>query len=142
MKAQHKTWTERAIHAVGFELIAIAICAPVAAWWLDRPIAQAGAISLLLATLAMLWNAVYSMMFDRLWPPARIHRDLKLRLLHAGGFELGIVAFGVPLAAAVMQLPLMQALALEFGFILFMFPYTVAYNWAYDGLRRAWVKSR
>ncbi len=140
MKAQRKTLTERAIHAVGFELIAIAICAPAAAWWLDRPLAQAGSVSILLATLAMVWNATYNAIFDKLCPPTRIHRDFKLRVLHAGGFELGIVVFGVPLAAAVMHIPLMQALALEVGFILFMFPYTVLYNWAYDALRQSWVE--
>ncbi len=40
MQVHHRSLVERVIHAIGFEVIAVAICAPVGAWLLDRSILQ------------------------------------------------------------------------------------------------------
>ena len=63
-----------------------------------------------------------------------------VRALHASGFELGLALLALPLAAALLHIPLWHALGLEVGFLLFMLLYTLAYNWGYDALRRAWVR--
>jgi len=138
--SSRRTWAERAVHALGFELIALALCAPVSAWLLQRPLLQTGSVSVLLTTLAMLWNMAYNAMFDHFLPPARVARGLRLRALHACGFELGLALLALPLAAALLHIPLWHALGLEVGFLLFMLPYTLAYNGGYDALRRAWVR--
>ncbi|MNE91742.1 Bacterial Transmembrane Pair family protein [compost metagenome] len=81
-------------------------------------------------------------MFDRLWPAERVKRSVKVRALHASGFEIGFVVIGVPIAALMLNLSLVQAFMLEIGFFVFMLPYTMAYNWAYDLLRQRLVKTR
>lgn len=48
MQVHHRSLVERVIHAIGFEVIAVAICAPVGAWLLDRSILQMGTLAVLL----------------------------------------------------------------------------------------------
>ncbi len=53
MQVHHRSLVERVIHAIGFEVIAVAICAPVGAWLLDRSILQMGTLAVLLSSIAM-----------------------------------------------------------------------------------------
>ncbi len=84
---QRKTLTERVIHAITFEGLATLILAPTAAWLMQRSVVEMGGLSILLATLAMVWNIIYNAAFDRLWPVSRFPRQLKVRALHAPGFD-------------------------------------------------------
>ncbi|WP_284601779.1 multidrug/biocide efflux PACE transporter [Dickeya dadantii] len=136
-KARHerKTFRERMAHAIGFEVMALLICAPIGAWVLGRSILQVGALSIMLSSVAMIWNVVYNSVFDRLWPVSRVRRGLWVRMGHALGFEGGFILIGLPLAAWMLNITLWQALMVEIGFFLFFLPYTMAYNWLYDLLR-------
>ncbi|MFC0225268.1 multidrug/biocide efflux PACE transporter [Serratia aquatilis] len=142
MKLQNKSFIERIVHAVGFEVIAVVICAPVGALLLNRSLVQVGALAIMLSTLAMLWNIIYNTIFDRLWLVKRVARGLKVRIFHALGFEGGLVLFGLPLAAFMLNISLGQAFIMEIGFFLFFLPYTLFYNWAYDTLRQRWFEPR
>lgn len=142
MQVHHRSFFERVIHAVGFEVIAVAISAPVAAWLLDRPILQMGALAVILSSVAMLWNIIYNSLFDYFWPVNRVAKTALVRVLHALGFEGGFILIGLPIAAFVLGVSLLQAFILEIGFFLFFLPYTVCYNWAYDSLRMRIIRSR
>ena len=65
---------------------------------------QVGALAVMLSTVAMLWNMVYNTVFDRLWPVGRVVRNLKVRALHAVGFEAGFILIGVPIAARMLSI--------------------------------------
>ncbi|UGA51837.1 MULTISPECIES: multidrug/biocide efflux PACE transporter [Dickeya] len=132
---EQKTLRERMAHAVGFEVMALLICAPIGAWVLGRSILQVGALSIMLSSVAMVWNVAYNSLFDSLWPVSRIRRGLWVRMGHALGFEGGFILIGLPLAAWMLDITLWQALMVEIGFFLFFLPYTMAYNWLYDLLR-------
>ncbi|MBN3081701.1 multidrug/biocide efflux PACE transporter [Pectobacterium polaris] len=137
-----KTLRERVYHAVGFELIATMICAPTAAWLMNKSVFDMGALTIMLASVAMIWNMIYNTIFDRLWPADRVKRRLPVRIAHALGFEGGFILIGLPLAAWMLNVTLWQALMLEIGFFLFFLPYTVVYNWAYDTLRERIMNRR
>ena len=139
---QRKTLTERIIHAVSFEGLATLILAPTAAWLMQRSVLEMGGLSVLLATLAMVWNLIYNAAFDRLWPVSRVARTLKVRALHAIGFESGFIVIGITAVALLLGVSLIQAFMLEIGFMLFFLPYTMLYNWAYDSLRERVIKRR
>ena len=139
---QRKTLTERIIHAVSFEGLATLILAPTAAWLMQRSVLEMGGLSVLLATLAMVWNLIYNAAFDRLWPVSRVARTLKVRALHAIGFESGFILIGVTMVALVLGVSLMQAFMLEIGFMLFFLPYTMLFNWVWDTLRERVLKYR
>ncbi|WP_327440340.1 multidrug/biocide efflux PACE transporter [Pseudomonas donghuensis] len=141
LQATHKSFAERIVHAVGFEVIAVLICAPIGAWLLDRSMLEMGALAVMLSTVAMIWNMLYNAAFDRLWPVSRVARTVKVRALHAGGFETGFVLIGVPIAALMLDVSLVQAFLLEIGFFAFMLPYTMAYNWVYDLLRQRLLRA-
>lgn len=140
--APRKTLAERIFHALCFEIIATAICAPVSAWLMQRSVLEMGGISVLLATTAMLWNIVYNALFDRLWPANRVRRNVKVRVLHALGFEGGFIIVGVSVVSLTLGIGLVAAFLLEMGFFLFFLPYTVLYNWGYDTLRARVVARR
>ncbi|MGQ8776338.1 multidrug/biocide efflux PACE transporter [Serratia sp. NA_112.1] len=142
MQLQNKSFIERIVHAVGFEVIAVMLCAPLGAWLLNRSMVQVGALAVMLSTVAMVWNMVYNTVFDRLWPVGRVARNLKVRGVHALGFEGGFVLIGVPIAAWMLSISFVQAFMLELGFFLFFLPYTMFYNWAYDTLRQRWFEAR
>ena len=133
---------ERIFHAVCFEGIATAILAPTAAWLMQRSVVEMGGLSILLATLAMVWNIIYNAGFDRFWPVTRVIRTAKVRALHALGFEFGFIVIGVSIVSWVLGVTLLQALTLEIGFFLFFLPYTMLYNWVYDMLRERIIKRR
>ncbi|APB07459.1 MULTISPECIES: multidrug/biocide efflux PACE transporter [Raoultella] len=139
---QRKTLTERVIHAVSFEGLATLILAPTAAWLMQRSVLEMGGLSVLLATLAMVWNLIYNAAFDRLWPVSRVVRTLKVRALHAIGFEFGFILIGVTAVALILGVSLIQAFMLEIGFMLFFLPYTMLFNWVWDTLRERVLKYR
>ena len=137
-----KTFGERIFHAVGFEALAVLISAPAAAWLLNKPVWEMGALAIMLSTTAMVWNIVYNSIFDRFWPVSRVVRTFKIRVAHALGFEGGFIMIGLPIAALWLGIGLLDAFMLEVGFFLFFLPYTVAYNWIYDTLRQRWMNRR
>ncbi|HED4145337.1 multidrug/biocide efflux PACE transporter [Raoultella ornithinolytica] len=139
---QRKTLTERVIHAVSFEGLATLILAPTAAWLMQRSVLEMGGLSVLLAMLAMVWNLIYNAAFDRLWPVSRVVRTLKVRALHAIGFESGFILIGVTAVALILGVSLIQAFMLEIGFMLFFLPYTMLFNWVWDTLRERVLKYR
>ena len=137
-----KTFGERIFHAVGFETLAVLISAPTAAWLLNKPVWEMGALAIMLSTTAMVWNIVYNSLFDKFWPVSRVVRTFKIRVAHALGFEGGFIMIGLPIAALWLGIGLLDAFMLEVGFFLFFLPYTVAYNWIYDTLRQRWMNRR
>ena len=140
--AQRRSLAERVFHAVSFEAIATAICAPASAWIMQRPVLEMGALTLLLATAAMIWNVIYNALFDRLWPVHRLARTAKVLVFHALGFEGGFIVIGVTIASLALGIGLVEAFLLEIGFFLFFLPYTMAFNWIYDILRARVIERR
>ncbi|MFD1801612.1 multidrug/biocide efflux PACE transporter [Mixta tenebrionis] len=136
-----RSFKERLLHAVGFEALAILTASPVAALIMNKPLFQMGAVALMLSTVAMLWNIIYNALFDRLFPPGKPRR-LGLRTLHALGFEGGFIIIGLPIAAFMLDISLLQAFMLEIGFFIFFLPYTMLYNWLWDKLREKWLGQR
>lgn len=138
MSQYQKTFTERVFHAVSFEVIAIAITAPLSAWILERSIFQMGTVAIILSTLAMLLNLFYNMIFDHYWPLIKGPRPTKIRVMHAIGFELSFVIVGLPILAFLLKMSLWNAFLLEVGFFAFFLFYTYAFNLSYDKLREKW----
>ncbi|WP_260280309.1 multidrug/biocide efflux PACE transporter [Proteus terrae] len=142
MSQYQKTFTERVFHAVSFEVIAIAITAPLSAWVLGRTIFQMGTVAIVLSTLAMLLNLFYNMIFDRYWPLIKGLRPTKIRVMHAIGFELSFVIIGLPILAFLLNMSLWNAFLLEVGFFAFFLFYTYAFNLSYDKLRENWFNRK
>ena len=133
---------ERFFHSLAFELLALAICAPLGAWLLGYSLAHIGLLTLMISLLAMSWNMVFNALFDRAQRRIGFKRTLVARGVHALIFEVGLLLAVVPLAAWWLGIGLWEAFVLDIGIVLFFLPYTFCFNWAYDHLREIVVARR
>ena len=137
-----KSVKERFFHALGFEVLAIAICAPLGAWLLGYSLGHMGALTLMISLIAMSWNMVFNALFDRAQRRIGFERTLLARAIHSVLFEIGLILAVVPLAAWWLGIGLWQAFVLDIGIVLFFLPYTFIFNWTYDQVRASVVARR
>lgn len=137
-----KSVKERFFHSLGFEVLAIAICAPLGSWLLGYSLAHIGQLTLMISLVAMTWNMVFNALFDRAQLRMGFTRNWLARSVHALMFELGLLLVVVPLAAWWLHIGLWEAFVLDIGIALFFLPYTFVFNWVYDHIRAIVVARR
>lgn len=137
-----KSIKERFFHALGFEVLALAICAPLGAWLLGYSLAKIGLLTLVISLMAMLWNMVFNTLFDRAQRRMGFKRTVTARVVHALLFEVGLILAVVPLAAWWLDIGLWEAFVLDIAIVLFFLPYTFVFNWVYDHVRARVVARR
>ena len=130
-----KSLSERVLHALLFEGLAVLLFSPLVALVSGKSLAHSGALTLMMSFVAVLWNMAFSAVFESLERRRGWRRTLRLRLAHACLFELGLIAALVPMIAWWMQVDLLQALLLDIGLVLLFLPYTLMFNWLYDRYR-------
>ncbi|MBH2008785.1 MAG: multidrug/biocide efflux PACE transporter [Xanthomonadaceae bacterium] len=135
----HKSATERFFQALAFEVLAVAICAPLGAWLMGYSLGHIGLLTLMISLIAMSWNMLFNLVFDRAQRRMGFDRTLVARAIHAVMFEVGLVLAVVPLAAWWLDIGLWEAFVLDIGIALFFLPYTFTFNWTYDHLRARFV---
>ena len=82
-----------------------------------------------IAWIALVWNMIYNAGFDRLENRYGLTRNLRLRVIHAFGFELGLILIVIPLAAWWLNISLWQAFVLDIALVLFYLPYAFSTTW-------------
>jgi uncharacterized membrane protein len=137
-----KSLKERALHASLFELIGVLVFAPGLAWVLGESLGRMGAMTVMISTVAMLWNMLFNAGFDRLRARLGFAMSLKVRALHALSFEAGLIVAVVPLAAWWLSISLLEAFVLDIGLLLLFLPYTLVFNLVYDKVRARMVERR
>jgi uncharacterized membrane protein len=137
-----KSVKERAFHALLFELIGVVVFAPGLAWVLGQSLGKMGAMTVMISTVAMLWNMLFNAGFDRLRARLGFAMTLKVRALHAISFETGLIVAVVPLAAWWLSISLWEAFLLDIGLLLLFLPYTMLFNMGYDKVREKVVARR
>ncbi len=131
-----RSTADRIRHALLFEIIGILLATPLGAFVFQLHAGDSAIIVIGSATLAMGWNYVFNLGFDRLMQ-ARRGTTLKtpaLRVIHAVLFELGLLLMLMPLIALYLGISLWQALVMDLAFAVFYMVYALAFNWAYDRL--------
>jgi uncharacterized membrane protein len=85
------------------------------------------------SAIAVVWNLVYNTLFER-WEASQAKRGRSLlrRVVHAIGFEGGLVVTLVPLFAWWLDISLWQAFVLDLGLIVFFLVYTFVFNLLFD----------
>ena len=137
-----KSGRERFFHALVFEVIAIALCAPLGAWLLGYSLTHMGLLTLMISLIAMVWNMGFNALFDRAQRRMGFQRNLGARVVHSLIFEIGLILAVVPLAAWWLDIGLWEAFVLDIGIVLFFLPYTFIFNWSYDHLRGVVIARR
>ncbi|WBY04047.1 PACE efflux transporter [Ramlibacter tataouinensis] len=121
------------VYVVSFELIAVLLATTLLRWLSDSPVATAGVTALASSAIAMAWNYAYNTLFEA-WEvrQARKGRSLLRRIVHAIGFEAGLVTMLVPLFAWVLGVGLLAALLLNAVMIVFFLVYAFLFNLVFD----------
>lgn len=133
---------ERIFHAVLFEIGAI-----ISTVWLMGSVTEHsnGLLTttiILISLIALSWNVVFNALFDKLFQGERLARGLSVRLLHTIGFELGLLAFTLPLVAYMLNIGWWEAFLMDIGMTLIVMGYSLIFNWCYDYLRYKLRQSR
>ncbi|WP_077925242.1 PACE efflux transporter [Wohlfahrtiimonas larvae] len=139
--SNHRSVKERIFHAFTFEFFAIIFTMLIGVFILNKPISSMGILSVLISVTALLLNIVFNWLFDRIFPFVNGDRPVKIRMLHAIGFESTLVIFTVPMIAFFLKVSLVEAFMIEIGFLIFFLFYTYIYNWCYDKVRKKIVRS-
>lgn len=127
---------ERVFHACTFEFFAIVFTMLIGIFLLNKPVGSMGILSVLISVIALILNIVFNWLFDRFFPFVNGERSIKVRMLHAIGFEGALVLFTVPMIALFLKVSLLEAFMIEIGFLIFFLFYTYVYNWCYDKVRK------
>jgi uncharacterized membrane protein len=126
------TSKERIFHAVFFEVVLLVIMISVASLATQESSGDLTIVGIFLSLLAVTWNYIYNVIFDKLFGAERIHRGLKLRVLHSVCFEAGFIVISVPVIAWFLGISLFAALMIDIGLFVVVLFYTLLFNWIYD----------
>ncbi|AQS41602.1 MAG: Chlorhexidine efflux transporter [Candidatus Tokpelaia hoelldobleri] len=127
-----RSFFARAVHAVLFELIAVAMTTIFFVVIMKKSILDMGALSVIISLTATAWNAVYNYLFDRMQKRFGFSRTKNIRILHTLCFEVGLTFATVPIVAYWLDTSFFNAFWLEAALLLFFLPYSIIYNYIYD----------
>lgn len=137
-----KSLAERVMQAVVFEALAILICTPLFAWLFATGWAAMGVVTLANCLIALAWNVAFNAGFDSTLAALRRTPGAATRVVHALGFEGGLVLLCVPFAAWWLHISWLEALLLDAGMLLFFLPYTYLFHWGWDAGRQRLISRR
>lgn len=123
---------ERTFHSVSYEVIGILTSAPIISFVSNKSMSESGILAVVVSVIAMLWNYVFNLLFDKLRYKYHFNKNLFVRILHGIGFEVGLIVLTAPTIALLFNMGIIDAFILELGMLLYFFPYTIVYNWIYD----------
>ncbi|MWD28685.1 PACE efflux transporter [Aquicoccus sp. SCR17] len=131
-----RSTADRIRQALSFELIGVLIVTPLFAWVFDHPMGEMGALAVLGATVATLWNYLFNLGFDHVLARLRgdTRKTMPLRFLHAVLFEATLLVLLLPLFAWWLGVSLAAALVMEVSFAAFYMGYAFVFTWGYDTL--------
>ncbi|WP_194791092.1 PACE efflux transporter [Pseudomonas sp. UFMG81] len=121
------------VYVTFYELIGLCMSTLGLAYLSDTQASHTGPLAVMITTIAMAWNFIYNSLFER-WESrqATRGRSVKRRVAHAIGFQLTLVVYLIPLIAWWLDMSLLEALVVDFAFIILVPCYTFVYNWAFD----------
>ncbi len=115
-----------------YEGIAVALTSAVL-YWMGHSVVDAGVASVVASGIAVLWNLCWNTIFEH-WEmqQRKKGRSLGRRVVHAIGFEGGLIIFLVPFFAWWLNVSWWEALVLDAGLMVFFLVYTFVFSWAFD----------
>jgi uncharacterized membrane protein len=133
-----RTLKDRLRQVALFEVGGLVLISPPFSWTSGVPMVESAGLLAVLALIAALWNGAYNTGFD--WVEGRItgrpadHRPWPLRVVHALGFEGGLVLLTLPVVMLWTDLAWWPALVADLGLALAYAGYAFVFNLAYDRL--------
>ena len=128
---------DRIRYAVLFELILISVMTICGSIFLDRQVFDIGLLMAVLSLKAMLVGFIYNWLFDQMDVRANripTERSFAGRVVHAVGFEFGLVLTSLPIVMWWLGLTILQALMMDIIVTSMVVIYTMMFGWVYDKL--------
>lgn len=124
---------KRMIHALGYELILLCIGTPLLSLFMQQSLTHTGILWIMMSLAAVIWNMIFNLFFEKFeryqgWN----QRTVAIRILHALGFEGGLLVVTVPMIAWMLEMSLGQALFVDMSLVICILGYTFMYQWCYD----------
>lgn len=119
-----------------FEIGGLLLITPPFVWLSGISLLDSLGLLALIAAIAAVWNALYNTSFD--WVEGRLtgrtadRRPALLRVLHAAGFELGLLLVSLPVVMAWTGMSWLQALVADVGLAAAYVVYAYVFNLGYD----------
>lgn len=119
-----------------FELGGLLLITPPFTLLSGVPVEQSAGLLIMMAIIAALWNAGYNTTFD--WVEGRAtgrtadRRPVPMRIVHAIGFEGGLLLMSLPAIMWWIGMGLLEALLADLGLSAAYLLYAFAFNLAYD----------
>ncbi|WP_153914769.1 PACE efflux transporter [Shewanella sp. TC10] len=133
---------ERVFHAVLFEFLAIIGSVIGLMMFTDYELVSLSGTMIAIATIAMGWNFVFNIIFDKFYDAPREQRTVKQRVLYIAWFESGLLLLTIPVMAFILNISLIEAFWLDISVTIFITIYAYVYNYAYDHIRARIVLNR
>lgn len=133
------TMKERLIHTALFELGAVIVGSMLAVKFSTaNPKLAVGAV-VGLVSIAMVWNFVFNIGFDKVFKAPRENRSFGVRVLHTLLFKLGLMLASVPVMMGLFELNFWQAVGVDMVLTVMIVVYALMFNWVYDKARLCFV---
>lgn len=122
----------RIVYVFSYELFAIALTS-VALILMGFGGGHSGIVAIMSSAVALIWNYAWTSAFEA-WEKRQADpsRTVVRRVVHAVGFEAGLVLILVPILAWILSVTVLAALILEAGLLVFFLFYTFAFSWLFD----------
>ena len=124
----------RIIHALSYEIILLVIIAVALSFIFNMPLEVTGVLGIAMAVTSVIWNMVFNHFFEKFEAKRKLKRTIGVRVLHAIGFEGGLMLATIPMVAYAMQMSIWQAIVLDFSLTMCILVYTFIFQWCYDCL--------
>ncbi|WP_130804716.1 chlorhexidine efflux PACE transporter AceI [Acinetobacter ihumii] len=124
----------RIVHALSYEVILLVIIAIALSFIFDVPMEVTGSLGIAMAVTSVVWNMIFNHFFEKFERKYQLKRTVKVRILHAIGFEGGLMLATIPMVAYAMNMTLWQAIVVDFGLTMCILVYTFIFQWCYDSI--------
>ena len=122
----------RLIHAISYEVILLVIIAIALSFIFSMPLEVTGILGVIMAIISVIWNMIFNHYFEKVEHKYQWKRTIPVRILHAVGFEGGLMLATIPIIAYMMNMSFIEALILDFGLTMCILVYTFIFQWCYD----------
>ena len=119
-----------------FEIGGLLLITPPFVWASGIPLSESIVLLVIIALIAAVWNGCYNTAFD--WCEGRLtgrtadRRPFRLRVLHALGFEGGLLTLSLPVIMVLTGMGWLEALIADIGLAAAYVLYAFVFNLSYD----------
>ena len=126
---------DRLRYTLTFEVILMLMLIPAGMLFFDKPMANIGALGVILSVKAMIVNLIYNWIFDKIdarYGRMSSNRTTLGRIFHAVGFEAFLTVSSLPFYIWLLEIGVIEALLTDIVVTTFVVAYTYVFTLIYD----------